>query len=232
MRMTSPCQRHAKAYKADEQLRPVTVLPYQRSGEGQVAHARACRAGLGKGCLSAWTRGPVYLAQPCAFFAEALKVSKVILWLHEVVLVRALSFQNVSSNVPHSRELQLVEACHRMLSRRCASQPPPAQHLSIALSSAHTSVRHRESRPSTMAAPSSYTDSPPGYEKYDQHQNNPKRPSDAKVQEPWSLPEHVGASRSQHVAFVVSQLVPQLRERASRGLSKSTLMLIPSDQGM
>jgi hypothetical protein len=44
--------------------------------------------------------------------------------------------------------------------------------------------------------------------------------------------DELGISRRQHVAALVDKLVPRLRERASMGLSKSPLLILPSDQGM
>lgn len=55
---------------------------------------------------------------------------------------------------------------------------------------------------------------------------------DAKTTYHINIREEVGASRSQHVAVLVSKLMPQIRERAKHGLSKSTLLILPSDQGM
>ncbi|WPH00157.1 Hypothetical protein R9X50_00298000 [Acrodontium crateriforme] len=54
--------------------------------------------------------------------------------------------------------------------------------------------------------------------------------SDEKKPQRFSICEEVGASRSQHVAALVSKLLPQIRSRAKNGLSKSTLLLLPSDQ--
>ncbi|KAF1820727.1 uncharacterized protein K489DRAFT_41145 [Dissoconium aciculare CBS 342.82] len=42
--------------------------------------------------------------------------------------------------------------------------------------------------------------------------------------------DELGISRRQHVAALVDKLVPRLRERASMGLSKSPLLILPSDQ--
>ncbi|USW56015.1 hypothetical protein Slin15195_G093340 [Septoria linicola] len=53
---------------------------------------------------------------------------------------------------------------------------------------------------------------------------------DAKATHHISICEEVGASRSQHVAVLVSKLMPQIRERAKHGLSKSKLLILPSDQ--
>lgn len=54
--------------------------------------------------------------------------------------------------------------------------------------------------------------------------------SDSKVPHTLSIREEVGVSRAQHVAVLVSKLLPQIRERAKSGLSKTTLLIIPSDQ--
>ena len=82
---------------------------------------------------------------------------------------------------------------------------------------------------STMADPPSYEESASAYE-YQQHLSDSK--SDSKAPQRFSIREEVGLSRSQHVAVLVSRLLPQIRERARQGLSKSTLLLIPSNQGM
>lgn len=42
--------------------------------------------------------------------------------------------------------------------------------------------------------------------------------------------DEVSSSRSQHVAVLVSKLLPEIRERAREGMSRSTFLLIPSDQ--
>jgi hypothetical protein len=47
-----------------------------------------------------------------------------------------------------------------------------------------------------------------------------------------SIREEVGASRSQHVAALVEKILPQIRERAKHGLSRTTLLIMPSDQGV
>lgn len=54
---------------------------------------------------------------------------------------------------------------------------------------------------------------------------------DTKTKHHMSIRDEVGASRSQHVAVLVSKLMPQIRERAKHGLSNSTLLILPSDQG-
>ncbi|KAI6811889.1 hypothetical protein KC348_g8608 [Hortaea werneckii] len=48
----------------------------------------------------------------------------------------------------------------------------------------------------------------------------------------FSIREEVVASRSQHVAALVSKILPHVRERARSGFSRSTLLLLPSDQGI
>ncbi|KAF7190602.1 hypothetical protein HII31_07761 [Pseudocercospora fuligena] len=54
--------------------------------------------------------------------------------------------------------------------------------------------------------------------------------TDSKAPHGLSIREEVGASRSQHVAALVSKLLPQVRERARRGLSRFSLLILPSDQ--
>ncbi|RMY65574.1 hypothetical protein D0863_09025 [Hortaea werneckii] len=48
----------------------------------------------------------------------------------------------------------------------------------------------------------------------------------------FSIREEVVASRSQYVAALVSKILPHIRERAQSGFSRSTLLLLPSDQGI
>ncbi|GAB1743481.1 hypothetical protein NU219Hw_g9309t1 [Hortaea werneckii] len=48
----------------------------------------------------------------------------------------------------------------------------------------------------------------------------------------FNIREEVVASRSHHVAALVSKILPHVRERAQSGLPKSTLLLLPSDQGI
>ena len=73
---------------------------------------------------------------------------------------------------------------------------------------------------------------PPPYEDVSFDLNDGKdalRPNDTKNPGPQrlSIREEVGASRSQHVATLVSKILPQIRERAESGLSKTTLLLLP-----
>ena len=74
---------------------------------------------------------------------------------------------------------------------------------------------------------------PPSYEESASEYGHPvgDYKADSKVLQRFSILEEVGASRAQHVAAIVSKLLPQIRDRAKRGLSKSTLLLLPSDQG-
>ncbi|KAI6960258.1 hypothetical protein KC316_g6359 [Hortaea werneckii] len=48
----------------------------------------------------------------------------------------------------------------------------------------------------------------------------------------FSIREEVVASRSHHVAALVSKILPHVRKRAQSGFSRSTLLLLPSDQGI
>jgi hypothetical protein len=74
---------------------------------------------------------------------------------------------------------------------------------------------------------------PPSYEESTSGANIPlERKGDQKSSQPWSIREQVGLSRTQHVASIVSQIVDHVRERALQGLSRTTLVLIPSDQGI
>ena len=58
-----------------------------------------------------------------------------------------------------------------------------------------------------------------------------ERKVDRKPPQPWNIREQVGLSRTQHVASIVAQVGDHIRERALQGLSKTTMVLIPSDQG-
>ena len=75
---------------------------------------------------------------------------------------------------------------------------------------------------------------PPSYEEsaseYGMQYGNPK--ADSKTTQHFSIREEVGASRSQMVAALVAKLLPTVRDRAKQGLSKSTLLLLPSNQGL
>lgn len=75
-----------------------------------------------------------------------------------------------------------------------------------------------------MAEPPSYEESTFGDLK------SPEGKGDRKTPQPWNIREQVGLSRSQHVASIVAQIGDHIRERASQGLSKTTMVLIPSDQ--
>lgn len=77
-----------------------------------------------------------------------------------------------------------------------------------------------------MAEPPSYEESTSGTRKSFEQKGDRKTP------QAWSIREQVGLSRTQHVASIVSQFTTHIRERAEQGLSKTTLVLIPSDQGM
>ena len=74
---------------------------------------------------------------------------------------------------------------------------------------------------------------PPSYEESTSESTNSFNDSktDSKAPLRFSIREEVGASRSQHVAALVAKLLPQIRTRAKQGLSKSTLLLLPSNQG-
>jgi hypothetical protein len=76
-----------------------------------------------------------------------------------------------------------------------------------------------------MAEPPSYEESTTGVEK------SRERKGDQKTPQPWNIREQVGLSRTQHVASIVAQIGDRIRERALQGLSKTTMILIPSDQG-
>jgi len=73
---------------------------------------------------------------------------------------------------------------------------------------------------------------PPSYEESTSASTNSYDDSktDSKTPLRFSIREEVGASRSQHVAALVAKLLPQIRSRAQQGLSKSTLLLLPSNQ--
>nr|POE65373.1 hypothetical protein CFP56_73018 [Quercus suber] len=76
---------------------------------------------------------------------------------------------------------------------------------------------------------------PPPYEEDDSSVNYSQSKSKASHMGPphrFSICEEVGTSRSQHVAAIVAKLEPRVRDRARAGLSKSTLLLLPSDQAV
>lgn len=75
-----------------------------------------------------------------------------------------------------------------------------------------------------MAEPPSYEESTSGDRK------STEQKGDRKTPQPWDIREQVGLSRSQHVASIVAQIGDHIRERALQGLSKTTMVLIPSDQ--
>lgn len=75
--------------------------------------------------------------------------------------------------------------------------------------------------------PPSYEESASAYE----YQQSVDTKSDPKLSQRFSIREEVGLSRAQHVAALVTKLLPQVRERARQGLAQSTLLLIPSNQG-
>ena len=78
----------------------------------------------------------------------------------------------------------------------------------------------------SMAKPPSYEESTSGVRRLSDHKGDPK------IDQQWSIREQVGLSRTQNVASIVSQIVEHTRERATQGLSKTTLVFVPSDQGM
>jgi hypothetical protein len=80
--------------------------------------------------------------------------------------------------------------------------------------------------PDEMAAPPSYEDSMADCQFQSDHKGDGKTP------QIWSIREQIDLSRTQHVASIVSQLVDHIRDRAVQGLSKTTLVLMPSDQGI
>lgn len=78
----------------------------------------------------------------------------------------------------------------------------------------------------TMADPPSYDESiSQPIDKY--HELD----GEMKTAQRFSIREEVALSRSQHVAALVSRLLPPIRERAKSGISKTSMLLIPSDQG-
>ena len=73
---------------------------------------------------------------------------------------------------------------------------------------------------------------PPSYEEVTSGIAKPtERKGDQKTPQPWNIREQVGLSRTQHVASIVAQVGDHIRERALQGLSKTTMVLVPSDQG-
>lgn len=80
---------------------------------------------------------------------------------------------------------------------------------------------------SKMAEPPSYEEST----SEDTYQARDEK-ADSKIPARFSIREEVFTSRAQHVAAIVAKLLPQVRERARQGFSKTVLMLLPSNQGM
>jgi hypothetical protein len=76
-----------------------------------------------------------------------------------------------------------------------------------------------------MAEPPSYEESTSGSGKSSDYKG------DFKTHPQSSIKDEVDLSRSQHVGFIVPKIMEHIRERARQGLSKTTLALIPSDQG-
>jgi hypothetical protein len=73
---------------------------------------------------------------------------------------------------------------------------------------------------------------PPSYEESTARVGKSReRKGDQKTPQPWNIREQVGLSRTQHVAAIVAQIGDHIRECALQGLSKTTMVLIPSDQG-
>ncbi|KXL44885.1 MAG: hypothetical protein FE78DRAFT_91103 [Acidomyces sp. 'richmondensis'] len=73
--------------------------------------------------------------------------------------------------------------------------------------------------------------SPPSYEEIaSEHRKIFADGRDPKTPQRFSIREEVDASRERHVAAIVTKLVPLIRGRAKSGLSKSKLILFPSDQ--
>ncbi|TKA64954.1 hypothetical protein B0A55_08632 [Friedmanniomyces simplex] len=72
-------------------------------------------------------------------------------------------------------------------------------------------------------------DPPPSYERALGWENREQKP-ESRLTRRFSIREEVGVSRSQHVMAVVAKLLPHIENRARGGLSKSTFLLLPSDQ--
>ncbi|KAK3643934.1 hypothetical protein LTR56_006765 [Elasticomyces elasticus] len=72
---------------------------------------------------------------------------------------------------------------------------------------------------------------PPSYEESTEDQGHRKEEHhDHKIPQRFSIREEVGTSRAQHVISVVAKLLPLVQNRARGGYSRSTLLLLPSDQ--
>ena len=78
-----------------------------------------------------------------------------------------------------------------------------------------------------MAEPPSYEDTISDYST-----KHPNEKEDVTAVQTFSIREEVGLSRSQHVASLVSKLLPQIKERAKQGISRMTFLFLPSDQGV
>jgi hypothetical protein len=84
---------------------------------------------------------------------------------------------------------------------------------------------HHNDNSDNMAEPPSYEESTSGFGRPSDHK------SDSKKHPQSSIKDEVDLSRGQHVAFVIAKIMEHITERARQGLSKTTLALIPSDQG-
>lgn len=73
-------------------------------------------------------------------------------------------------------------------------------------------------------------DEPPPYDEAAKHDS--KSEESREEFQHFSICEEVGISRAQHVAALVSKLIPMIRDRAKAGLSRSVFLILPSDQGM
>ena len=101
--------------------------------------------------------------------------------------------------------------------------------------SLHTpaSVLASQTRPDRQQRSANMSE-PPSYEEAASTVNQIYRDEklESKGMKRFSIREEVVASRSQHVAALVSRILPHVRERAQSGLSRSMLLLLPSDQGV
>lgn len=70
---------------------------------------------------------------------------------------------------------------------------------------------------------------PPSYEEIETDNDKKADSPYTKISTRLSLRDEVFVSRMQHVAALVAQLLPHIRLRAQRGLSKTLLLILPSD---
>lgn len=74
---------------------------------------------------------------------------------------------------------------------------------------------------------------PPAYETIatDSFRETKREKAESENEQRWNIREVVAASRTQHIASIVEQLLPKIKTRAKQGHARTDMILIPSDQG-